>query len=171
MRHCRCLFESPASLADPFCVRYASPSPKTKSMSRIYITFPSPSPFCWCIIKHVFCKMKESDDKRGLPLISIWIAPISCSFPAVYLSFSLVWVYSCIIFSVSLTLCHSLIPSFVLLSFCFVCYSNIFLSLLIVDSYCNQYICMCDLTIKIQSLPIIYLLSLSLSVCTMWLLL
>lgn len=59
----------------------------------------------------------------------------------------------------SLSLCAILsLLSFVL--FCFVCYSNLFLFLLVVDSYWNQYLCMCvcGLTIKI-------LYSLSLSFC------
>lgn len=38
--------------------------PKAKWLSRIYFTAPSEAPFCWCIIKHVFWKMKESYDKR-----------------------------------------------------------------------------------------------------------
>lgn len=38
--------------------------PKAKWLSRIYFTAPSQAPFCWCIIKHVFWKMKESYDKR-----------------------------------------------------------------------------------------------------------
>lgn len=56
--------------------------------SRIYIASRSAAPFCWCIIKHVFWKMKEADDKRE----SLWFPSELQSqphFPTVYLSFPL----------------------------------------------------------------------------------
>lgn len=62
--------------------------PGPKFQSRIYIAFRSATPFCWCIIKHVFWKMKEADDKRD----SLWFPSELQShphFPTVYLSFPL----------------------------------------------------------------------------------
>ncbi len=71
---------------------------KTKSLSRIYITFPSQAPFCWCIIKHVFWKMKESNDERDYLWFPSELPQSHPHFPTVYLSFSLVWVCSYSIF-------------------------------------------------------------------------
>lgn len=68
--------------------------PKPKSFSGTYVAPPSQAAFCWGFIKHVFWKMKESDDKRA----SLWYTSELQSFPpfpTVYLSFFTVWVYYC----------------------------------------------------------------------------
>lgn len=78
--------------------------PKTKSLSRIYIVFPSPAPFYWCIIKHVFWRMKESSDKRDYLWFPSELPQSLAYFPTVYLSFSLLWVCSYITCSLILSL-------------------------------------------------------------------
>lgn len=84
---------SSCSLSIPLFPRLC---PGPRFQSRIYIAFRCAAPFCWCIIKHVFWKMKEADDKRD----SLWFPSELQSqphFPAVYLSFPLLRLRSFII--------------------------------------------------------------------------
>lgn len=88
------LSSSPQHPARVALCQFLCPGPKFQS--RIYIAFRSAAPFCWCIIKHVFWKMKEADDKRE----SLWFPSELQSqphFPTVYLSFPLLRLRSFII--------------------------------------------------------------------------